>query len=416
MKKQQKKLLFMSGTLPARSETFVYREIFALRSLGAQIETASVHSSEKGLGTQGLEQMANATIQIYARGKTALIADAMHEFLGAPCITAKTVLLFINDAVFRHQSSIIGKLKIIWQGIAGLALARRIRKKKIAHVHAHMAHVPTTIAMYAAKQCHISFSFTGHANDLFPNRSLLKEKIQRALFVNCISHWHRRFYREFFPKSNDQLPIVRCGLDTKSITVAPEHKKNNKIKLLGVGRLVKKKGFDVLIKAADKIAKETAVDLELTIAGSGPEENALKQLVSTSQDPTNIKLAGEITNESALKMMAECDIFVLPCKITQSGDRDGIPVVLMEAMSRARCVIAGDLVTLRELIADNETGILLPKTEVQILADKLIRLIENPQLIQRIGLNARKVIEKEYDSTVNAIRFHKAMRLNGLSC
>jgi len=406
-------ILYMSGTLPVRSETFVYREILALRSLGLNIQSASVHAPAHGLDDGVLEEMASSTTEIYSSGAISIVVDMLKELVSHPIRTLSTMARCKLDAFFSSDVTLARRPKVVWQGMAGIALARRVRAKSIAHIHAHMAHVPTTIAMYAAKQLGVSFSFTGHANDLFPNRTLLKEKLQRALFTNCISYWHRDFYQSIVLKSDDDYPIVRCGVDTRQYeaTVAPH---GDQLQVLSVGRLVEKKGFDVLIKAAGEIARAGGPRMRVVIGGGGPDESKLSALVDALPPTAEVELLGETDNNQVMELMSAVDVFALPCRVASSGDRDGIPVVLMEAMARGRCVISGDLETIRELIEDGVSGVMIPPGDQKALEKTLIEFAQNRKMVDKLGTAARKRIEDEFDLMLNANRIVAALALRGL--
>lgn len=407
----QHRVLYMSGTLPVRSETFVYREIQALRALGVDVRTASVHQPAHGLDADGpLAAMASETVEIYSKGKAALLRDMLAEVFAHPIRSAQTMTRCKLDALFSREVPMSRKPKVIWQGLAALALARRVRPLGITHIHAHMAHVPTTIAMYAARQLGIPFSFTGHANDLFPNRTLLREKLERASWVNCISIWHRTFYQSIFSREDADYPVVRCGVDTKQFeATSPPNKQA--LEVLSVGRLVEKKGMDVLIRSAGVIAKNGGPQIRVRIAGDGPQMDELKALVDVLPDGADVELLGETDNDTVMQLMSEADVFALPCRVARSGDRDGIPVVLMEAMARGRCVISGDLETIRELVEHQVSGIMIPPGDEVVLTEQLIALAQDRDRVDTLGMNARRRIEEEFDLTLNAERIRS--RLNG---
>ena len=407
------KILYMSGTVPKRSETFVYREILALRSLGVDVSTASVHAPEHGLDEGELEEMANATTEVYSKGSGPLILNAVQEMISHPVCGITTMLQCAQDAVFSSDVILSRKPKVIWQGIAALALAKRIRSNGISHIHAHMAHVPTTIAMYASKQLGITFSFTGHANDLFPNRTLLKEKLSRASYVNCISYWHRRFYQEIIHRPDAEYPVIRCGVDTRQYQSTPAPK-GERLEVLSVGRLVEKKGFDVLIKSIGEIAQDGQYSMRLTIAGGGPEEEQLQRLVRSLPATAEVVLLGDTENDTIMELMTQADVFALPCRVASTGDRDGIPVVLMEAMARGRCVISGDLETIRELIEDDKSGIMIPPGDQDALTKALIELVQNQDRIDELGNAARLRIENEFDLMLNANRIVETLSARGI--
>lgn len=406
-------VLYISAALPARSETFVYREIFALRELGATVATASVNPGERELGRPELDELAAATIPVYGAGAAALARDAFLEVVLHPLRSAGTLALAVRDAVAADDVVGFGKRgKVLVQGAAALALARRIRPLGVVHVHAHMAHVPTTIAMYAARQLGITFSFTGHANDIFPNRALLREKIRRALFVSCISRWHRDFYASIHPRDEASLPVVRCGVDTAAEAYASVEPAEE-FRILGVGRLVEKKGFDVLLEAAGLVAAETGRRLAVTIAGSGPEEARLRDLAARLPPSVRVELPGATDNRGVMELMARCDLFALPLRVTSEGDRDGIPVVLMEAMARGRCVLSGDLVTIRELVEDGVCGFLTPPGDARAVADRIAALMADRTLLEETGRRARAKIVAEFDVRANAALLLAKMREHG---
>jgi glycosyltransferase involved in cell wall biosynthesis len=110
-----------------------------------------------------------------------------------------------------------------------------------------------------------------------------------------------------------------------------------------------------------------------------------------------------------MDLMAEADVFVIPCRVARSGDRDGIPVVLMEAMARGRCVVSGDLETIRELVRHGETGVMIPPGDQAALARTLTDLAEDRDLVERLGLAGRKWVAEEFDLRVNAGRIVTAL-------
>lgn len=411
----QPAVLYMSGTLPKRSETFVYREILALRELGVRVVTASVHEPEQGLDHGGsVSQMADETVSAYAGGAGAIVGGFFAELVTHPLRTIPNWTRAKLDAFFSRDVPMSRRPKVLWQAAAGIALAHRLRDRNIAHVHCHMAHVPTTVGMYAARQLGVRFSFTGHANDLFPNRTLLREKLERALWVNCISEWHRSFYQSIVDRPDTDLPVVRCGVDTRKYDMTPAPR-GERLEVLGVGRLVEKKGFDVLVAAAGDLAN-AGVKVRVRIAGGGEQMDELRRLVDGLPALAEVELLGDTDNDRVMELMGAVDVFALPCRVAKSGDRDGIPVVLMEAMARGRCVISGDLETIRELVRDGETGVMIPPGDRADLVSALTELAQDRDRVDELGRAARARIEEEFDLMVNAERIIEAMRSHGVDC
>jgi colanic acid/amylovoran biosynthesis glycosyltransferase len=408
------RILYMSGTVPKRSETFVYREILALRELGVDVRTASVHAPTEKMDEGGpLSAMARETIPVYSAGLDALLRDFVRELMQHPVRTVTTMARVKVDAIFSKEVPWSRKAKVIWQGVAGVALARRCRPSRIAHIHCHMAHVPTTIGMYAARQLGVRFSFTGHANDIFPNRTLLREKLERAAWTNCISEWHRNFYQSIHRRPDGDYPIVRCGVDTRAYQTTPAPR-SAALEVLGVGRLVEKKGFDVLIQAAGELAQAGGPPIRVRIAGGGEEESKLRAMVAGLPAGAAVELLGDTDNDTVMDLMGRIDVFALPCRVADSGDRDGIPVVLMEAMARGRCVISGDLETIRELVRDGQTGIMIPPGDLQALVKALTDLAQDRVRVDELGDAARVRVEEEFDLMRNAHRIVRTMQSHGV--
>lgn len=403
----------MSGTLPTRSETFVYREILALRRLGVRVRTASVHAPAHGLDQGVLNAMAAETLAVYPRGPAGILADAVAELVRRPLRTLGTMGRCVRDALFSSDVMASRRPKVLWQGLAALSLARRARGSGIGHIHAHMAHVPTTIAMYAARQLGVGFSFTGHANDLFPNRTLLREKLARAAWVHCISEWHHGFYQSIVPRSEADYPVIRCGVDTAACEPT-SCGRERAFEILAVGRLVEKKGFDVLVGALGDIARAGGPTMRARIAGGGEEEARLRSEIAALPALAQVELLGDTPNDRVMELMGEADLFVIPCRVAVSGDRDGIPVVLMEAMARGRCVVSGDLETIRELVRDGETGVMVPPGDQATLAQVLQDLATDRDRVDQLGRSGRRWVEEEFDLMVNARRIIETMERHGL--
>ena len=403
-------ILYIASHLPSLSETFVYRELLGLRRSGVQICAASVHAVEEHVGDDDADQLCKEIIPIYGAGLLTLLADGIVELYTNPVQSFRTFILGLRDSSCGRDLTFRRRLRVIGQALAAIALARRLRPRGIAHLHAHMAHVPTTLAMYAARQLRVGFSFTGHANDLFVQRTLLAEKLRRACFVACISEWHRRFYRELQPLTDERLPIVRCGVSVpKAAAPCGSHAAP---RLLAVGRLVRKKGFDTLIHALAEL-QERSIEVSCDIVGSGSEQEALWALVVKFGLEDRVQLTGAMSNLKVRRLMGDIDLFVLPCRITQDGDRDGIPVVLMEAMAAGVCVISGDLPAIRELVRDGETGVLVPPGDSMGLAQAIRDLLLQPERRRVLGLAGRAWVQQEFSEEVNVRRLMEAFRQIG---
>lgn len=384
---------YLARAIPALSETFVYREIRKLRSLGWPVTVASLYPCEPSLG----KDFGDLRIDSITVNELGNLPSLVRECVTHPVRTARTLLTALLDAIVPGEPTSIGtRLKLLTQALGGIYLAGRLRRAGVGHLHCHFAHAPTSVGMYAACQLGIPFSFTGHANDLFQRRALLRRKLERAAFVACISRWHRDFYSSIALPRSDRYRIVRCGIDVDAWTPSPPSPTTNRrLRILTVARLVQKKGIDVLIEALPQLRREA----EVIVAGDGPERANLTELAAKLGCAERVTFLGAVANEGVRKLMSESDVFVLPCRIDAQGDQDGIPVVLMEAMACGLPVICGDLPTIRELIDDHESGLLVPSGDVAALATAIDTLSDEDRA--RLAAAARHKVDREFSLVAN---------------
>lgn len=392
---KRRAIAYLAGTFPSRSETFVYREVRALRARGYGVRTASLHAPASDLPAE-LQDVRDGVIVVY--DKTELVR-ALRELVTHPLRGASTLATAAGDALAPGEPTrLTERAKLLIQALAGMGLASRLREESVEHLHCHFAHAPASVAMYAALHVGIPFSFTGHANDLFQRRTLLKKKLGRASFVSCISRWHRELYRSVLDGPESKYVVVRCGVDVATWTAQPLPSASPCLNVLTVCRLVKKKGVDTLIRAVAALTRPVS----LTIAGDGPEREELERLVRDLGCGDRVRFLGAVDNDTVRRHLQEhAHVFALPCRTDPSGDRDGIPVVLIEAMACGRAVISGDLPAIRELIDDGNDGLLVPPDDPARLTEQLEALTDTR--LQMLGRAARQKVEAEF-SLAAAIR------------
>ena len=230
--------------------------------------------------------------------------------------------------------------------------------------------------MHAADLLGVGFSFTGHANDLFVHRIGLAGKVRRARFVVCISEFHRELY-ERLGGERQRLPIVHCGIDAERFPLRDGEPAGIPM-ILGVGRLVEKKGFHVLIDACARL-RDRGVEFRCVIAGSGPEEARLLRSICNHRLETLVEVTGvAVLQEELPVLLGSATIFALPCVQDRDGDLDGLPQVLIEAQCCGVPVVSTELVGIPDLIEDGVTGTLVAPDDAEALAEALSSLLADP--------------------------------------
>jgi glycosyltransferase involved in cell wall biosynthesis len=172
--------------------------------------------------------------------------------------------------------------------------------------------------------------------------------------------------------------------------------------VVSVGRLVPKKGFDVLANACGVLA-ERGVSVEATIAGPEGEHAAeVRRIVVERGLDDHVTLAGAMSQSELHSAYLASDVFCLPCRVLDNGDRDGIPNVLVEAMAAGLPVVTTPVSGIPELVRDGENGLLVPPDEPAALADALERLRRDPALAARLGSAGRETVRERFDGEMLA--------------
>lgn len=193
------------------------------------------------------------------------------------------------------------------------------------------------------------------------------------------------------------MHVVHCGVDTTNF--APV--KVGTGPLVAVGRLVPKKGFDLLVRAMAGL-RDMGIDLPCLIIGDGTQRHELESLVAELDVADRVKFAGARTSAEVREALSDATAFVLPCIEAPGGDMDGIPVSLMEAMSMQKVVVTSDISGIRELVTDGDNGLLLPPGDVPALVALLARLARGEVDVESLGRSARATVEADFHSRKNA--------------
>jgi glycosyltransferase involved in cell wall biosynthesis len=183
------------------------------------------------------------------------------------------------------------------------------------------------------------------------------------------------------------------GVDTARFRPRAERHSSSPLRVLTVGRLVEKKGFHVALAAVAQLG--TGVSLRLV--GKGAEEARLRALASGGSGGAQVVFAGPRTHDQLPAEYAAADIVVVPSVVDGSGDRDGLPNVVLEAMASGVAVVASDVAAISDAVEHEITGLLVPPGDPFALAAALRRLQHDPALRRRLGLAARQRMVARYD-------------------
>ena len=395
---QIKRIAYLAPEIPALSATFVYNEIIALQEEGFEVVSISVHTPGAPAAGDRVEALHKTTHYLYNTGLLHLAFSAIRQLIDTPREFSRTFRLLLQD-LNTVRPDVRLCCGLIYRFCAACKVAQILRNKHCLHLHAHFAHVPTDIAMYAAAMAGISFSFTSHANDLFERRWLLTEKITRSKFSITISEFNRKFMIDQGGQPN-KIYVIYCGVDIARFTPLQRPKRVPPFVIGSLGRMVEKKGFDLLLKAA-YVLKNRGVDFRLIIAGDGPLKQKLQAIAKELNLLEEVEFSGPVTYEQVPDWLHSLDIFVLPCQQDSHGDMDGIPVVLMEAMSAGVSVISTNISGIPELIQHGHDGFLIDHKSIDSLVNGITILQFNPSIREQFAINGREKITNKFNNQQN---------------
>jgi colanic acid/amylovoran biosynthesis glycosyltransferase len=278
--------------------------------------------------------------------------------------------------------------------------ARRMQTEGVTHVHCHFANHPALAGLIVHRLTEIPFSFTAHGSDLHKDRRMLARKVAEASFVATISHDNRRLIvAECGEHVAGKVHVVRAGVDTRLFapsTSRPSSRRRETLRIVCVGTLHEVKGQPHLIEACRLVAGQ-GIDVRCRLIGDGADEKALRAEIEAAGLAENVVVAGPRTRQQIVEELWRADVLVAPSVPTRAGRREGIPVVLMEAMSTGLPVVASAISGIPELVEDEVSGLLVPPGDAAAIARALRRLAADPALCERLGRAARDRVLAEFD-------------------
>jgi colanic acid/amylovoran biosynthesis glycosyltransferase len=388
-----RKIAYLAPEIPGLSSTFVYQEVFALLANGQLVSTYSLHETNFDKEAQLIE-LSKQTVYLYKQTNSRVFHSHIKLLITAPLNYISSLFKCLNDCI-----SVISKPKIslglLYRFYIAGFLANDLKVTKVDHLHVHFAHVSGEVGMYAGILANIDFSITMHANDIFQQGRLLKQKGSRSKFIATISNFNIDFLVAQGIRP-EKLKLIRCGVNPREF-IQREFKHKNEITLFGfLGRLVEKKGISLLLDAIAELSL-TESNFILEIAGDGPDHDSLMSKFMALGLDQKVQFSGVIRHSDVSNWMAKFDYFILPAVKDSHGDMDGIPVVLMEAMLTGVPVISTDISGIPELVIPDLTGLVAHSGDLRSLAVVINRAIQEPEKnVRRRIESAREHIQYEF--------------------
>lgn len=367
------KVCYLLKRYPRLSQTFVLNEMLELQRQGLDITVVALKPSGEGIAHERYREL----------------KAPVHYLSVLPAAAPAIRSVAEEDTSLSAQAERVASL---------------VTRLGIDHIHAHFATWAAAAGSLASERTGIPFSFTAHARDIYHQSvdgNALGRMIAKARFVVTVSDFNKRYLEGLISPGEGRVVRLYNGVDLQQLRSTNQEKDPDLI--VGVGRLVKKKGFHVLIDAC-RILKERGRPFRCILIGEGEERGALEKSIQAHSLEKHLFLLGARTQNEVIEWVRRASVFVLPCIVCEDGDRDGLPTVLPEAMALGTPVVSTPISGIPEIVRHGETGLLVDEKDPEALADAIEDLLLSRELQARLSAAALKKVRREFSLSENVER------------
>lgn len=394
---------YVMSRFPKISETFILREMTQLEADGLHLEVLPLIPNRDAHVVHDEAAAFRARMQpITVHSRESAVAWG-RLVRSRPRLAARLIAQTVNG--YRHRPSELARAVAVVA--SGALLAERVATLGLDRLHAHYATYPALAAWVARQICGVPFSVTVHAHDLFVTHCMLATKLRDAQTIVAISDFNRQYLiQRIDPGLAPAIEVIHCGIRVDSY---PDHTRrvestDGPLRITCVASLEEYKGQRYLIEAV-RILTQRRIPVHVTLIGGGPERESLRALVSRHGLDDRITLAGARTQDEVREQLAVTDCYVQPSVVAATGQMEGIPVALMEALASRLPVVTTRISGIPELIRDDadrpdeSTGRLVPPEDPLALADAITAVVQDRPEANRRAQNGYRLVSEQFELT-----------------
>lgn len=399
------RILIVAAQFPTLSETFIIEQAITLRRAGADVEVLTLRQGDQSL----LQSIAPALTVHTVQSDGVSRAKKMATLLAFP---------FIATWSPRGRKALQAAIKAARHGLVSHArqIAQYFGHSPAQQYDAIIAHFgPTGVAAQYLREAGLIEGTLGtvfHGYDVSMNDVIARyvPHYQRLfasseLFLPVSEHWAERLIG--WGCDRRKIFVGRMGVNVDRFHYRPPAAPEHTFEVLVVGRLTEKKGIDYAICAMAMID----APVTLTIIGGGELSGPLRQLATSLGVQDRVRFLGKQAHSEITRRLRQANAFLLPSVTASTGDMEGIPVALIEAMASGLPVISTRHSGIPELIEDGKTGFLAPERNARALANIIQAIARGQYDLPAITLAARATVSRRFNSRVEASRLVDHLRL-----
>lgn len=386
---------YIVNAYPVSSETFLVNELRGVERAGVSTAILALSRRRDAVvpaGTDEVEGRVQRPPRPLPFGWWSFLEAHFAALAGAP----GDYLRILRDDLLRPVGVVLKRpqRRNLWKGLRrrfrlfALAplVARQAQRAGVEHLHAHYAKEPLEIAARVRWLTGLPYSFAVHAKDLYTSPpSRLARRLSKARFA-LACHEHGAATLRALARPEDRGKVVQAphGFDRDLFHVEPGDREPGLV--VAAGRLTPKKGFDVLVEACSRLDPETG--FRCVILGEGRLEARLRKAIRKRGLGDVVEIRGFVEQRELAEWYRRASAVVLPARVLESGNRDGIPNVVVEAMACGAPVIATPVGGIPEVIDHETSGLLVAPEDPQALAAALSRVLNDSSMARQLGATA----------------------------
>ena len=403
-------VIYLVRSWPRLSQTFIVNEVLALERRGVDLVVFSLVRSGESVIQPQVSEVRTAVRYLEDRKPLRQqVGEHIAVFSAGPVRYARTALLAWRRRDLAKGYATATTLGCFQYAVRVAAAIIRLRREGTApaHLHAHFAHDPALVALLVRRLTGLPYSFTAHARDLvqIPPSSLAARAAEATALVTCCQV-NADYIAATLPARLPSVRVIHHGVELDLFKPRPRPTVVADVQIVTVGRLVEKKGFPDLLRALGRL-KASGRRITCRVYGDGPLLRPLAELRDSLGLADAVHFLGERSRETIIQALHSSDVFVLTPTVTEDGDRDGIPNVLVEAMACGLPVVSTSAGGIPELVTHSENGFLTAPGDVASIENHIGTLLDSPKLRQQMGVAARRTVESGYDVNMAAERLQK---------
>jgi glycosyltransferase involved in cell wall biosynthesis len=386
------RLAYLLKKFPRLSETFILNELLAQEELGRELHVFSRRTPDDEPRHAELARLRSTVETLPPKHEI----DPWEMLIGDA--DSPDDLLARLGVVLREART-WGHPRTPLLMVEALHVLKRTRELGIQHVHVHFATDSAVVALLMHRLGGPSYSITCHAKDIYRSTvdfRFLDILVRNSAFVVTVCDANRHWMAErLSPEAMSKVRRLYNGIDLTRFV--PDGSPREPEHVLGVGRLVEKKGFHVMVEALALLLRK-GVDVRATLIGDGDQKQRLEQLIATHGIGERVRLLGPRDQSEVRGYMSRATLMIQPCLVGDDGNRDALPTVLVESLAMGLPSISTPVTGIPEILDQGRCGVLVPENDVQATADAIESLLGDGARRARIAADGRRRAQELFDA------------------